>query len=364
MREVRQMSQMSKTRAWHGVHRPARSATRMLLVAAAGCGAPSSAPSAPAVAAVIATPKLTSDDTEVARVNGRPVWSSCVAIQGAALAPADRAPDELRRAALDQCVAFELLAQAAEARGLAAGREVTEATRTAAVNRLVETDFEQRYKTPADLKQAIDIVMKRNEWRMHILELRASTFARFDVPANAPADVDARAHALADKLAAELAGETGLFGVHLSDAAKRIGEGSDIKLETTDVRPTHQDDLVAPYARALYSIPEVGRIAPPVRTQWGWDVVLWTGGVEARERTRDEVVADLFPELRRQQFQLWVTQLAKQLGARVEIDQETAAKLDDSNEAAGDASAPHAGSAARSPSSPGHPGTPRAGGAP
>ncbi|HSS01864.1 MAG TPA: hypothetical protein VLM79_32625, partial [Kofleriaceae bacterium] len=293
---------MSKPRPLHAMHVPARSATRILLVAAAGCGAPPSAPSGPAVAAIVATPKLTPDDTEVARVNGRPVWSSCVAVQAGAAA-AGRAPDELRRSALDQCVAFELLSQAAEARGLAAGREVAEATRTAAVNRLVEIDFEQRYKTPDDLKQAVDIVMERNAWRMHILELRASTFARFDVPAGAPHDVDARAHALADKLAAELAGETGLFGVHLSEAAKRIGAGSDIQLETTDVRPTHQDDLVAPYAKALYSIPEVGRIAPPVRTQWGWDVVLWTGGIEARERTRDEVVADLFPELRRQQFQ-------------------------------------------------------------
>jgi len=344
MRQVRPMPPL------HAMHVPARSATRMLLVAAAGCGAPSSAPSAPAVAAVIATPKLTSDDTEVARVNGRPVWSSCVAIQAGATAAASRNPDELRRAALDQCVAFELLAQTAEARGLAAGREVAEATRTAAVNRLVETDFEQRYKTPDELKQAIDIVMKRNEWRMHILELRASTFARFDVPVGAPPDVDARAHALADKVAAELAGETGLFGVHLSETAKRVAAGSDIKLETTDVRPTHQDDLVAPYAKALYSIPEVGRIAPPVRTQWGWDVVLWTGGVEARERTRDEVVADLFPELRRQQFQLWVTQLGKQLGVHIEIYPEAAAKLDDNNEAADDAGAPRAGSAARSPS--------------
>jgi hypothetical protein len=364
MRDVAQMCQMSKTPPLHAMHVPARSATRMLLIAAAGCGAPPAAPSAPAVAAVMATPKLTRDDTEVARVNGRPVWSSCVAIQAGAAAAPDRTSEELRRAALDECIAFELLAQAAEAGGLAAGREVAEATRTAAVNRLVETDFEQRYKTPGDLKQAIDLVMKRNEWRMHILELRASTFARFDVPAGAPPDVDARAHALADKLAAELAGETGLFGVHLSDAAKRIGAGSDITLETTDVRPTHQDDLVESYAKALYSIPEVGRIAPAVRTQWGWDVVLWTGGIEAHERTRDEVVADLFPELRRQQFQLWVTQLAKQLGVHIEVDQETAAKLDDNNEAADDASTPRAGSDVRSPSSAKRPGTNPPGGAP
>jgi hypothetical protein len=325
---------------------PAIAATRAWLVAAAACAAPSSAPSAPAATAVAVTPPLTGDDTEVARVNGRPVWSSCVAVQAGAIAAAGRPPEQVRREALDQCVAFELLAQTAEARGLAAAREVTEATRTAAVNRLVETDFERRYQTPGDLKQAVDIVMKRNEWRMHILELRASTFARFDVPAGAPPEVDTRAHALADRLAGELAGQTGLFGVHLSEAARRIAAGGDIKLETTDVRPTHHDDLVEAYAKALYSIPEVGRIAAPVRTQWGWDVVLWTGGVEARERTRDEVVADLFPELRRQQFQLWVTQLGKQLGVHVEIDQQNAARLDEGSDAADDAGAPRVGSGA------------------
>lgn len=309
---------------------------RMLVLVAAACGAPSSPLSVPPTASVIPTPRLTGDDAEVATVDGRPVWSSCVEVQGAALGAASRTQDQVRREALDQCIAFELLAQKAEKRGLAAAREVAEATRTAAVNRLVETDFERRYRTPDDLKQAVDIVMKRNAWRMHILELRASTFARFDVPVGAPPDTDARAHALADQLAAELTGQTGLFGVHLSDAAKQLAAGSDLKLETGDVRPTHQDDLVEPYARALYAIPEVGRIAGPVRTQWGWDVVLWTGGIEARERTRDEVVADLFPELRRQQFQLWVTQLGKQLGVHVEIDPDNTARLDERNETGAD----------------------------
>jgi len=170
--------------------------------------------------------------------------------------------------------------------------------------------------------------MKRNEWRMHIVQLRGSTFARFLVPKDAPAELDARAHALADRLAAELAGQTGLYGVHLTDAARRIAAGGDIKLDTSDVKPMHRDDLVEPYARALYGISEIGRIAPAVRTEWGWDVVLWTGGIEPRERSRDELVAEMFPELRRRQFQLWVTQIARQLGVHIEVDQDTAAKLD------------------------------------
>jgi hypothetical protein len=293
----------------------------------AACGGPSGPSAAPPAPLVIATPALAAGDFEVARVNGRPVWSSCVAVQAAGTAATARTDAQLRADALDQCIAFELLAQAAEARKLAAAPEVTSATRAAAVNRLVATDFEQRYRTPDDLKQPIDELMKRNAWRMHILELRASAYARFLVPKDAPPEVDARAHALADQLARQLADQAGLFGVHLTEAAAKIAEGSGIQLSTSNVRPTHQDDLVAEYAKALYAIPEVGRTSRAVRTQWGWDVVLWTGGVEAKEHSREEIVAEMFPELRRRQFQIWVTQIAKQLGVHIEIDQATVAEL-------------------------------------
>jgi hypothetical protein len=300
-----------------------------LVLGSWACGGSSGpAPTPPAAPSAIATPRLTADDLEVARVNGRPVWASCVAAQARTIAAASRTADQQRAEALDQCIAFELLAQAAAARGLAAAPEVADATRTASVNRLVETDFEQHYRTAKDLERPIELVMKRNAWRMHLVQLRSSTFARFLVPETASPALDARAHALADRLAAELAGETGLYGVHLTDAAKRLAAGSDIKLDTADVKPTHQDDLALPYARALYAIPEIGRITPAVRTPWGWDVVLWTGGVEPKETSREDLIAEMLPDLRRRQFQLWVTQLGKRLGVRVEIDQATLGMLD------------------------------------
>jgi hypothetical protein len=297
-----------------------------LLVACGGSSAPVPTAAAPPV---VATPPLAADDAVVAQVNGHAVWASCVTTQAAGLAGT---VEQRRAAALDQCVAFELLAQAAEARGLAAAPEVTEATRSAMVNRLVETEFEPRYRTAADLKPAIDAVMAKNEWRLHVLELRASTFARFLVPDHAPPEVDAAAHALADKLAAELAGQTGLYNVHLTEAAARIDAGTTIKLDTSDVKPTHQDDLVVPYAKALYAIPAVGETSPAFRTQWGWDVVLWTGGIEAKERARDEVVAEMLPELRRRQFQIWATQIGKKLGVHIEVEQAALAQLDSGDE--------------------------------
>lgn len=295
--------------------------------ALAACGSSGSgAGPAPARApVVIATPRLTADDTPVATVNGRPVWASCVAAQGRAAAGNDVAR---RAAGLDQCIAFELLAQAAEHRGLAAAPEVVEAARGAAVNRLVEADFEQRYRTPADLAPQVDAMMKTNEWRLHVLELRASSFARFVVAKDAAPDADARARALAERLAGELRGQTGLFGVHLADAARRIAEGSGVTLNTSDFRPAHHDNLVEAYAAALYGIPEVGRTSEAFRSPWGWDVVLWTGGVEAHERSRDEVVAELFPELRRRQFAHWAVQIGKQLGVKIAIDEAVVARLD------------------------------------
>lgn len=321
-----------------------RSVLVPLCFAIAACGGSSGPAPAPATPVVTATPRLTPDDVEVATVNGRTVWSSCVAAQAAASERAERgdgharrspdsegaperAPAQRRTDALDQCIAFELLAQAAEARGLAAAHEVGEATRAAAVDRLIETDFEQRYRTPADLGAIVDAVMKRNEWRLRVPEMRSSTFARFLVPGGAPPELDARARALAEQLAGQLAAERGLYGVHLAEAARRIATG-DVKLETSDVRPMRRDDLVVPYGDALYAIPEVGRIGAVARTQWGWDVVLWTGGVEPHARSRDEVIAELFPELRRRQFQLWTTQLGKQLGLRIELARDAEAQLD------------------------------------
>lgn len=339
----------------------AAAAVASLIVAGAAlaaCGSSSggsgAGPAATRAPEVIATPPMTADDAPVARVTVNrqrmidalrrahllssqtcgatgqdvtiTVWASCIAAQARTLATGS--DDDRRAAAKDQCIAFELLAQLAEACGLAAAPEVVEAARAAGVNRVVEIEFEQHTRTPADLAPQVDAMMKANAWRMHVLELRASTFARFVVPKDAPAELDARARALAERLAAELAGQTGLFGVHLADAAKRIAQGSGIELSTSDFRPAHHDDLVESYAAALYAIPEVGRASPAFRTPWGWDVVLWTGGVEARERSRDEVVSELFPELRRRQFQRWVTQLGKQLGIHIEIDEATVARLD------------------------------------
>jgi len=292
-----------------------------LAIAACGGGAEEPPARGGPTASTVAT-AAGPDDVIVAQVDGRPVWGSCVAAQAA------RGAD--RRTALDECIAFELLARAAEARGLAGDPEVGEATRAALVDRLVATDFEARYRSPADLADAIDKVIERNKRRASMPEGRASAYVRIALPTTAPADRDAAARALAEQIARALADETGLFPVHLKETGERLAAGTGFTPEHAVVPMNAREGLVAAYADALFAIPEVGRIAPTaVRTQWGWDVILLTERIAAKTYTRDELAREMFPELRRNYFSVWVNQIVRSLGVKIEVDPAQVARLEE-----------------------------------
>jgi hypothetical protein len=148
----------------------------LAFVAACG-GAPEPAPAASARATSPIATRSSPTDELVAQVNGRPVWASCVAAATNALDAAT-----VRAKALDECIAFELLAQEADKRALADDAEVIDATRTALVNRLVETGFEQRYAKPDDLGEPMTKWFRDNSWRMHRPELRGSAYLRVTGP--------------------------------------------------------------------------------------------------------------------------------------------------------------------------------------
>ena len=287
-----------------------------LVVALVACGG-SPEPTAPArtaaVASAIATP-AGADDVLVAQVNGRPVWGSCVAAQV-------RRGARTREAALDECIAFELLAQEADARGYATLPEIVDETRTALVDRLVETGFEDRYRTPADLRDVLAAHVERNQERLQRPEVRASAFVRIEVPKDAPPGSEdlQRVKTLADKLAAKLAGERGLTPHHLDAAAQEVFGTQPFKFEK--VRHFPRDGLVPTYADALFAIPEPGRVAPnAVRTEWGWDVILLDDILPAKTYTREEAARESFPEVRRAYFQTWVNQIVRSLGVKITVD--------------------------------------------
>ena len=95
----------------------------LVLAFATACGSSKAPPPAPSGPPAPTIAPAARGDVQVATVDGRPVWGSCVTAQVARGAT--------REEGLRQCVDFELLAEAAEHRDFATDPEVVHATRAA-----------------------------------------------------------------------------------------------------------------------------------------------------------------------------------------------------------------------------------------
>jgi hypothetical protein len=303
----------------------------VLAVVACGGSSESPAPKPAAPSGPVASPAAAPDDVVVATVDGLPIWGSCVTAQAAR----NRLD---RKAALDECIAFELLAREAARRGFAADPEVAEATKQAMVSELVAHEFEAKHATPADMREAIDTVIDRNKEQLDRPELRASTFVRVEAPEKTTSpEQDAKARALAEKIYAELANETGLYPSHLLETAKRLVKGTGLTVTDAEFRAATPEALVPAYRDALFGIPAVGRIAKPARTEWGWDIILWTGGFPALKQSREDVAAQIFPEARRAMFHRWSSQLVRALGSKVTVNADVLAQVEAADSGSGSA---------------------------
>lgn len=261
----------------------------------------------------------------VAEVDGVPVYGDCVAAQ--VRAHGADSPDA-RRAALAQCIDFEVLAQEAARRGLAAHPEVRRAQKTESVRRFIDEAFESRYPDPSSVLRA-DLDALYNELRRRYVrpEYRDSFYLRYQLPLaehpeGSPTDVAARE--VMQRVHAALAGRRDLTVEEL----QRIGTeaAGDVQLVTGDVRPIHrQDFIVEPYLAATFAIPEAGMVSPPFRTEWGWDIVLLERIHAALNMSPEEATGELFQILRRRLYMQWVAELRKP--ARIQLDEAALARL-------------------------------------
>jgi hypothetical protein len=211
------------------------------------------------------------------------------------------------------------MAQAAEARGLAIDSDVVLATRTALVSQLVAQEYEDKLTKPADFGAFWTRSIERNRSRFDHPEARGSTYIRIEVGKKAPPAADQAAKQRIDKIYAALANERGLMKPHLEDIAKAIdGASTDLKIVTAPAAIRH-GQFDPTYSEAMFAIPEIGRVSPPVRTPWGWDIILWETVVPAVHATQDEIVAMALPDIKRSYFPHWVNQLAKSLGVRIQV---------------------------------------------
>jgi hypothetical protein len=189
-------------------------------------------------------------------------------------------------------------------------------------------------------------VLERNRWRLHRVNYRGSAFARFTVPELDPpgGPADRAAQAAAERLAAALADERGLFPEHLFAKAREVSEGAPMQEGNLDL--TDADRLVPSYAQALFTLPEIGRTSKAVRTQWGWDVLLWTKELPPRELSEPALAAELFPESRLAFFTAWSKSVGRNV--RVTVNPAAEALLARLAQPAGD-DGPPTGPAASSP---------------
>lgn len=286
---------------------------RFLLLLGAACGStstPTPATQAGGPPAPLTATPAGASDVQVARVNGRPVYASCLQAQAARGAS--------KQDALQQCIDFELLAQRAEE--YATDPEVVHATRTALVSTFVAREYEAKFQQPADFGGYWDKIIERNKRQLQHPEARASAYIRIPVAAGAPATDDATAKAIADELVATIRKERGLMAQHLEPLAQQL-IGTRAKFEVAAVpHYTNEGGLVDDYAKPLFAIKEVGTSYPAaVRTQWGWDVIVLTDLIPAANPTPDELVKTALPDVKRVFFPAWVLQLAQRAGTVTKI---------------------------------------------
>jgi hypothetical protein len=255
-------------------------------------------------------------------VNGRAVHASCVAAQA-------QAHGLDAKAALDECIAFELLAQEAEARGLRGDVEVGEAWRRELVREVITADLgvlETFDDLPPAFLKSIDFEKQKTYLRRP--EIRVAQYVRCAfpkqkrIPEGAPLDLEMRA--LCDAVWAEVEPQGILLPAELFAIADRVttARGLPALERPKDPYPVPPADsgvqgAVPPFRDALYALPEIGAVHPPVRTKFGWDIILWHDVIPAADLTQEIFTADV-----RKYFVPWSDGIARQLGVTYDIDDE------------------------------------------
>lgn len=245
----------------------------ILLVAACG----GEAKKAPAAARPDALRAAAAGRTVVATVNGEPVYDDCVARQAGA-------GKELR-AALEDCVAFELLAQEALRRGYLSAPEVAEARRREMVRGLIAAEFSPTLDDPSDIPAA-DI-----EWlwdsqlqsSYNKPERRRATYCRVGVKKKTPrgGELDLKAKEYAEQIHRAMQGLR--FTPELLALTCNLASGGrKVRTTTQETEPFADSGgygggrYAREFAAAAFSIDQVGHVSRPTRTEWGWDIVLLT----------------------------------------------------------------------------------------
>lgn len=269
-----------------------------LAAAAIACGSPEPPPAA------VARPvtQVTYDEDPagrevVARVDGVPVYADCVAQQ----TTRHQGSDELvRQAALDDCVGFELLAQEARRRGLTADPDAAAAQRREAVRALIDLEYRPTLSSPAGVPRSdLEKYWPKLQRYFNHDELRTTYYCRVKLKRSvvwgSPEDLEAKQ--FAERLYEKYRGKTFDKAAFIQICGEATAERQ-IEIPKKPFTFPNDGSAVKPYADATFALTGVGQVTPPVRTAWGWDLILLTE-IEPPKRTS---FAEAEPELRRMFF--------------------------------------------------------------
>lgn len=272
---------------------------------AAACGGEPSRPEGGGPVAVERVAASAEGEIVVAEVNGRPVFASCVSVQAATY-------DIPVREALQQCIDFELLAQEAERRGYGADDDLAELRKRESVRAMLGGEFEPSFDGPEDVPQAeieqlwssklpgqggyVRDMYNHEEYRRteYVLVKYPGMGKREIAPRDSPSDL--RAREVAQQFY-DLVKDTPLM---LRDdfyrAADEVAaDNPDVKVDRagkTYATP-RKHGAVEPFAAAAFSM-QVGDIHPPVRSQFGYFVIMLVGVLPEKHVS----LAEATPELR------------------------------------------------------------------
>lgn len=240
----------------------------------------------------------------VAKVNDIPIYADCVERQAVAhqLSAA---------AALDECISFELLAQAAFARGLASNRDVIESWRLETARAFIDKEFAERIASGADLPKAlVNAAYDKYLMRFQRPEYRVAVYVRAEIPKkNKDPLIESAAKTLAMEIYSAVADKRNMTADELYAFATEVAGQRPIAKGPPFDFPL-RGRAVPEFADAAFSIPEPGRVAPPVRTKWGWDVILLTDILEAVDIDRATAAEQMFEALRPREFLAWTSRLS------------------------------------------------------
>lgn len=235
------------------------------------CGGGPSAPPPQTVApAQLVAPAAGPDDVVVAMVGDRRVWGSCVQAQV-------KRGTKTARAALDECIDFELLGQAAESRGLATDPGVIDDTRSALVRRLLD-DWDKTHDANALRAQIDELYKKAGPADIDQPERRGSWHVMVKALKNqASAELDREARELAEQMYAALPARGGLFVSDLEELAK-IANPHKLEIVSQAYTPIAEnyEGTVPEYKGALFALSEIGQVTPVTKTQYGYHIILMT----------------------------------------------------------------------------------------